>query len=119
MAIKSIQELIEMKQAINDKRNEIKTMFIPSLDTEVTFKTATRAEVFNVRKMEEIEIDVYLIYSHMIEPNLKDKELQETFNSGCKPHMIIDKMFDMEEISKLSLSIIGKDVEEMTKDLKN
>lgn len=117
--VKSIQELIEMKQQINDKRNEIKTMYIESLGTDVTFKLATRPEAMQVRKMDDIDVDPYLIYTHLLEPNLKDSSLQAEFNANCKPHMIVDKLFDMQEVSRLSLAIIGTKQSDLVKDVKN
>lgn len=117
--IKSIQELIEMKQGIEAKKNEVKTMYIPSLDTEVKFKLATRPEVVQVQSMDKVDIDPYLVYSHVIEPNLGDKQLQDVYNSSCEPFKIIDKLFTMEEVGELSLAIIGHNKKDLLKDIKN
>lgn len=117
--IKTIQQLIEMKQEINDKRNEIKTMYIESLGTDVTYRLATRAEAMQVRKMDDIDVDPYLIYTHVIEPSFKDVALQSAFNTGNKPYMVVDALLNMQEVSKLSLAIIGTKQGDLVKDLKN
>ncbi len=108
MEVKSIKELIEMKTKIEDQKNQICEIEIPSLNTKFKFKKATRAEIVNIRNMEPIEQDQYLIFNNVVEPNLKDPELQEAFNFGCPPHFIVDKMLSIAEVGKLSLAIIGE-----------
>lgn len=117
--IKSIAELIEMKQKIDRDKNDVKIFYSESLDSNVKFKLATRVETVQVRKMEDEDIDPYLIYSHVIEPNLSDTQLQETFNNGCEPFKIVDKLFSMQEVGDLSLAIIGDKRIELVKDIKN
>lgn len=120
MEIKSIAQLIEMKDEIENRKNSLGEVEIESLGTKVKFKKATRVELVNLRKMEAEEQDPYLIYSNVVEPNLKDKQLQETFNKGCQPHMIVDKLFSIQDVGKLSLAIIGEiKATDMSKDIKN
>lgn len=119
--VKSIQELIDMKEEINKKKNEIKTIYISSLDTEVKYKLATRTEMVNISKMDLADQDSYLVYTHVVEPNFKDKQLQEVFNKGNQPHCIIDKMIiKAQEVAMLSNAIAGQNQNvNIVKDLKN
>ena len=118
--IKSIQELIEMKEQVDKKKNEVKTIYIASLDTEVKYKLATRPEMVNASKMDLEDQDPYLVYTHIVEPNLKDKQLQEAFNKGSQPHCIVDKLLEPREVAMLSNAIAGQNQNvNIVKDLKN
>lgn len=120
MKIKSIQELIQMKEEINKNKTEEHELEIKSLGTSFKFRKATRTEMVAMNKMDELEIDAYNIFSHVTEPNLNDPQLQEAYNSGCKPHMIVDKLLEPSEVSALSLAIIGANKNiDLTKDVKN
>lgn len=118
--IKSIQELIEMKQSIDENRNAIRSIYIPSLDTEFKFKMATRPEMVQLRNMDAQDQDTYLIFTHVIEPNLKDSALQEAYNRGNKPYDIVDKLLNYDEVGMLSLAIIDQNSNaDIVGDIKN
>lgn len=117
--IKSIAQLIEMKEEINKKRTEVHTMHVDSLDTDIKFKPASRVDIVKARKMDDTDIDPYMIYAHVIEPDLKDKRLQEAYNKGCQPHEIVDKLFAPAEVGKISLAICGMGAGNPVKTVKN
>lgn len=118
--VKSIKELIEMKEKINNSKEEIKSIYVQSLDTEFKFKLATRPEMVNASKMDLEDQDPYLVYSHVVEPNLKDKELQEAYNKNLQPHLIVDKLLEPREVAMLSNAIAGQNQNvNIVKDLKN
>lgn len=117
--IKSVKELIEMKSEINDKRCQIKSLNIPSLGTDVKFKLASRPEIVQAMAMDNVDLDPYIIFTHVIEPNLADKDLQDAYNKGRDPFKIVDEIMDMEEVGMLSMAIAGKYKGDMVKDVKN
>lgn len=119
MAVKSIKELIDMKSGIDEKRSKIYTLSTKELG-DVKYKLASRAELVQIQGMDKENIDPYLIFTHVIEPNLSDKTLQDAYSmTGLEPHKIVDKLFDMEDVGNLSLAIIGKGKGDIVKDIKN
>ena len=119
MAVKTIQELIDMKAGFEEKRNKVYTLKTKCLG-EVKYKLASRTEVVQVQDMDKENMDPYLIFTHVIEPNLADKSLQEAYKMvGMEPHKIVDKLFDMEDVGDLSLAIIGRSREDIVKVVKN
>lgn len=118
--IKSIAELIEMKKDITEKRNEIKEIYIPSLDTVFKYKTIKRTDFIQVQDLDKIDIDPYIIYSHVIEPDLSNQQLQEAYNQGKEPYKIVDELLTIKEIGMLSLAIIDQsNLGNLAKDIKN
>jgi len=117
--IKSIQELIAMKQAIQDGKKQIKEIYIKSLDTTFKYKEASRADIIAVRKMDDGDADPYLILKHVVEPNLNDKTLQDAFNKGGKPYDIVDAMIKPLEVGMLSSAIIGNGANDVVAEVKN
>lgn len=116
----SIAALIDMKEKINKRKNEIKEMEIESLGAVFRYKTATRAEMANFKDLDLLDVDPYNVYSHVVEPDLKDKELQAAYNKGGKPYMIVDKLLTPKEVSSLSLAIVGEGKQEdLSKKVKN
>ena len=70
--------------------------------------------------MEREDIDPYLIFTHVIEPNLNDKTLQKAYGLvALEPFKIVDKLFNTDEVGKLSLAIIDKTENDIVKTLKN
>ena len=119
MAVKTIQEILDGKAGFDEKRNKVYTMQTESLG-EIKYKKASRTELIQAQKMDEIEIDPYIVFTHIVEPNLSDKSLQD----GCKmtgrePHKIVDELFDTNDVVNMSLAIIGKNKGDVVKDIKN
>jgi len=119
MAVKTIQQLIDMKAGFEEKKNKVYTLKTKGLG-DIKYKLATRTEVVQVQDMDKENIDPYLIFSHVVEPNLADNELQKAYQmTGIEPHKIIDKLFDMEEVGELSMAIIGRGKKNIAEDIKN
>ena len=119
MAVKTIQELIDMKGGFEEKRNKVYTLKTKGLG-DIKYKLATRTEVVQVQDMDKENIDPYLIYTHVVEPDLSDKKLQDAYlMTGIEPHKIIDKLFDMEDVGNISLAIVGRKKEDIVKTIKN
>lgn len=122
MAIKSIEELISMKVDKEKELSELHTMYLKSLDTEIKFRKCTRLEGVKINKMPIEDQLPYLIYTHVVEPDLKNKELQQAY--GCmKPYDIVDKLItDLVELNDLREAIFSGKVKEgidLTDEIKN
>ena len=118
MAVKTIQQLIDMKAGFEEKKNKIYT--VKTKIGDVKYKLASRTEVVQVQDMDKEDIDSYLIFKHVVEPNLNDKTLQDAYQmTGIEPHKIVDKLFDMEDVGLVSLAIVGRKKEDIVKTIKN
>lgn len=117
--VKSIAELIAMKQQIAKQREEIKELYVPSIDSIIKYKPANRLEIVKARQLEDADADPYLVYSHVVEPALNDAQLQDAYNKGGKPYDIVDKIFAPREVGQIALAIIGNENGNIVKEIKN
>jgi len=120
----TIKELMDRKQELAGRKNRTHQLDTP-IGT-VTVKQPTTALVVEAQKLDGAESDFYLIYESMIQPNLKDKDLQAAY--GCvDPMSIVSEIFLPGEIAAVSKAIMltagfGTKVEAIKKqadDLKN
>ena len=95
--------LARKEQAIEDKRkNSTGELYVQSLDGTITVKPPTRAILSDARETDDDSLaDRYLVYQCVVEPNLKDKKLQDAYGCG-EPDEIVDKIFELGEISKIA-----------------
>lgn len=119
MKYKSIAELLEMKTQKEKEANEVFEAYIPSLDTMIKYKKATRVEMMQAQKLDFEYADAYLVYTHITDPNLGDSKLQSEFNTGKEPYKIVDALFTPKEVNALSLSIVGDYKGDLLKEVKN
>ena len=120
MAIGTIQELIDKKLGIEEKRAKIYTVHSDELDMDISYKLATRTEVIQVQKMGAEDVDPYIIFNHVVEPDLSDKELQKAFGmTAVVPYKIVDKIFNRADVVMLSMAIIGEKQPDITGEIKN
>ena len=96
MKTKSIDELIKMKAKKDEESNKVFSMYSKSIDCDIKFKKANRYDIITARDMSAYDADPYIIYNHVIEPNLKDPKLQQAYNCD-NPLEIVDKIFDIPE----------------------
>lgn len=122
MAVKTIQELMAMKQELSDKKLATYEFESSTLGT-IRYKKATREEILQISDMDKFDQDSMNVFKHVIEPDLKNPQLQETFNKAKPPHMIVDELFEATEVGELSRLIAGigsKEAYKMViKDIKN
>lgn len=125
MKTKSIEELIKMKAKKDEEADKIYTMYSDSIECDIKFKKANRFDIMTARDMSSYDADPYIIYNHVIEPNLKDTKLQKAYECD-NPLDIVDKIFDKpEDLISISLAIIGKNkninevAREVMSDVKN
>ena len=96
--------LARKEQSKEDKnRKNRRELYIPSLDGTITIKPPTRATISEAKDADNDALaDRYLVYECIVEPDLKDKRLQEAY--GCaEPDEIVDRIFELGEVSKIAL----------------
>lgn len=124
----TVTDLLKEKEKYEVKQDVTEEVYVERLDANVVIRKPEKSlvsEVFSMAKDEEQSeyADIYMVYSTVIEPNLKDAELQKAF--GCKePMAIVEKLFEPGEISQLSqvaLELAGykNGTVKLVKDLKN
>lgn len=124
----TITDLIAQKEKLKQKKQRTIKLYIESLDAEVVIQEPSRALALEALEMAHDDsrseiADPHLVYHCMIEPNLKDAELQKAF--GCtEPLDIVDMIFSPGEIGAIAghamqLANYGKGVKKLDEEIKN
>lgn len=107
----TLLQLIKEKEKYEVKSGVKEEIYIERLDATIVFEKPERAlvlesiELSQDKDVEAGEADVHLIYNSIVEPNLKDNELQKTF--GCiEPTDIVEKIFEAGEIAGIAAEIM-------------
>lgn len=97
----TVKELIARKQQLANKGAKKQTLYIKSLDANITIQQQSREVYLDAMDMGAAG-DSYVVYNAVIEPKLKDKELQEAY--GCtEPMDIVFKIFEPGEIPQIAM----------------
>ncbi|USK54369.1 hypothetical protein LIS82_22890 [Cytobacillus solani] len=123
----TLTDLMKNKEQYRIKNDVKEEFFIKRLDASITIRKPERSLCLEAFQMsadkDQVEkADIYLAYNIVVEPNLKDSELQKEF--GCvEPMDIVEKIFESGEISNIAQSGIelagyAKNVKKV-KDIKN
>ena len=101
----TLAELMARKeQMLENRKTPVKqTLYIKSLDGTITIEAPTAALARDAQETENG--DAYMVYSCVVEPCLKSKELQTAF--GCvEPMEIVDKVFAPGEIPQIAVECL-------------
>ncbi|WP_025114165.1 phage tail assembly chaperone [Lysinibacillus fusiformis] len=102
----SVTDLMKEKEKYQVKDNVTEPVLVDRLGVEVVLRKPEKSLCVDTMKMgrdenNDTDADEYMVYNTMVEPNLKDKELQKEF--GCTlPTDIVSKIFEPGEIAQLS-----------------
>jgi hypothetical protein len=113
----NIAELIQNAEEVKKRKSETKELYVKGLKGTVLINKPDRKLISDSFDMEDNhESDKYLIYESVLEPNFKDKALQDAY--GVEGYDILDQIFDPGEIGELSKKIVnfagyGDSVEEI------
>lgn len=124
----TITDLIAQKDQLKQKKARREALHIESLDAEIVIQEPSRALAVEALEMVHDDMrsekaDPHLVYQCVVEPNLKDPELQKAY--GCvEPIDIVEMIFRPGEIAAiaghiLQLSGYGSGVKKVDADLKN
>ena len=84
------------------KVKKTQNLYIKSIDATITIEEPTGALCRDANDMEPGEGDKYMCYECIVEPNLKDAEVQKQF--GCtNPMDIVDVIFAPGEIPQIAI----------------
>jgi hypothetical protein len=97
----TLEDLIKRKEQIEANKKKRTTLYIESLNGTITIEKPSLDVLAKAQGMDPVEGDKYLVYSCVVEPNIKDKQLQSIY--GCiEPYDIVEKIFDELEIPKIA-----------------
>ncbi|MHC1683417.1 MAG: hypothetical protein AB6733_10755 [Clostridiaceae bacterium] len=98
----TLKDLIVKKEQIEANKKKTADLHILSLDAVITIESPHIDIVTDALAIENgMESNKYLLYNCIVEPNLKDKELQKEY--GCvEPTDILNKIFDDGEIGSIA-----------------
>lgn len=123
----TVTDLLKDKEKYEVKKEITEEAYVERLDSTVLIRKPEKSlcsEVFEMsRDQSDTDADIFMVYNTVVEPNLKDPELQKAF--GCKePTEIVEKIFEPGEIAQLSsfaLELAGykSGIVKLVKDLKN
>lgn len=100
----TLTELLRRKEQMLESKKTKKTMdlYVKSIDATITIEEPTGALCRDANDMEPGEGDKYMCYECIVEPNLKDAEVQKQF--GCiNPMDIVDVIFAPGEIPQIAI----------------
>lgn len=102
----TLQDLIARAEQKKQDKKELRQLYIESLDGTITIIKPDRKLILEAMDMEdESEGDKYLVYNCVVDPNLKDKELQQAYKV-VSPMDIVDDVFEPGEIANISKEIV-------------
>jgi hypothetical protein len=123
----TLTDLMKNKEQYQVKKDTTEELFIERLGASITIRKPERSLCLEAFQMANDEnqadkADPFMVYNIVVEPNLKDVNLQKEF--GCvEPTDIVEKIFESGEISKIAqvgMELAGyNDNIKKVKDLKN
>lgn len=101
----TLSELLSRKEQMLESRKTKKTkqLYVKSLDGVITVEAPTGDLARDAQDMDNG--DAYMVYSCVIEPPLKSKELQEAFEC-VEPMEIVEKIFEAGEIPQIAVECL-------------
>lgn len=101
----TLNELISRKEQMLEAKRKPKTaeLYIRSLNGTITIESPSSALAKDAQEMDNG--DAYMVYSCVIEPCLKSRELQSAFEC-IEPMEIVDKIFDPGEVPQIAMECL-------------
>jgi len=103
----TVSDLIKNADAIQKDKKQCKTrdLYVKGLDGVVTISQPTDEIIEDALELPGKEGDRFLLYNCIVEPNVKDKQLQAAFQCG-EPMDIIQALFTQSEIRALAMAAL-------------
>lgn len=98
----TVKSLIEKKEALLKKEPITAEFYVESLDGTVTLREPSAGIMSDIVDMDTDMGNKYVLYECMIEPNLKDAEIQEAFGKPTLAADVLDYILKPGEIARLS-----------------
>jgi hypothetical protein len=103
----TVADLIKNAEAIQKEKKQAKTkdLYVRGLDGAITITQPTDEVIEDALELPGKDGDRYLLYHSIVEPNLKDKDLQAAYQ--CKdPLDIVPALFTQSEIRAIALAAL-------------
>ncbi|MDT3415597.1 hypothetical protein QO009_001455 [Brevibacillus aydinogluensis] len=124
----TIADLLSEKEKLKRGKRRTANLYIESLDGEITIQEPDRSIAIEALTMAQDDsrsqmADPYIVYHCVVQPDLKDAQLQKEF--GCvEPTDIVGILFRPGEIAAISghalkLAGFGEGVRKVDRDIKN
>ncbi|GED64351.1 phage tail assembly chaperone [Lysinibacillus fusiformis] len=102
----SVTDLLKEKEKYQVKDDVTETVIVERLGVEVVLRKPEKSLCVDTMKMtrdenNDTDADEYMVYNTMVEPDLKDPELQKAYG-GTLPTDVVSKIFEPGEIAQLS-----------------
>lgn len=102
----TLKDLIARAEQSKEDKKEARKLYVASLDGTITIIKPDRTMVLEGMDMDDTDGDDYLVYNCVLEPNLKDKELQKAYGV-VSPMEIVNKVFEPGEIAGIAKEIVA------------
>ena len=103
MAKVQLKDLIEKKEQLKNKTPKRAEIFVKSLNGTVTIEAPSVALAKDAQGMDDG--DDFIVYNCVVDPNLKDKKLQEEFGTAL-PLEIVQAIFEPGEIPQVAIECL-------------
>lgn len=124
----TIENLLQNKKIIEEGTGvkEVE-LYIKRLKDTIKIKSLDVNKLINLAdtSKNQYETNVKIVYYAMVEPNVRDKELQEAYKTKANPYKIVESIFKPVEVNLISdkvCEISGlkevEDMEELVKEVK-
>lgn len=124
----TVIDLLKNKEKYQVKKDVTQDVYVERLGADILVRKPEKSLIAEAMQMSQDEnqsekADAFMVYNIVVEPNLKDAELQKEF--GCKEPMdIVEEIFETGEITQiveLGFELAGykKGAVTIVKDLKN
>ena len=102
----TLTDLMKEKEKYQVKDDVTEVVLVERLGVEVVLRKPEKSLCVDTMKMvrddnNDTDADEYMVYNTLVEPNLKDAELQKMYECTL-PTDIVHKIFDPGEIAQLS-----------------
>lgn len=101
----TVADLIKNADKIKNKKKETRQLYVKSFEANITIEKPNRSIILDSYEMEENEGNLYLVYECVIDPSLKDEELQKEY--GVKGYEIVNEIFDAGEVDSIAKEIVS------------
>lgn len=124
----TVKDLLDRKEQLKGRKKRRATLYVESLDGEIEIEEPSHAITLESLEMaqsggESDRADKHVVYHCVVQPNLRDPELQKAF--GCaEPVDIVELIFRPGEIAAISghalqLAGYGQGVRKIDDQVKN
>ncbi len=99
------KKVIEERTAEKETTLKIKSLEGLVEDPTIKIRSLNYAEISKIQEeagQDKIKMDILTCYNAVVEPNLKDKKVQEGYECKTNPYGIVEKIFEKQDVMFIS-----------------